>query len=151
MASLDAEAEDARAGKGASLTIERYGYAGQAALTLEHPRQAVEQFQRALARAHERDDAEAIGDFGFNLAVAQLHAGQPEAALITAREIEAELMRRSNNPGGATLAVLRLAEAIALYRTDQLAAADAVATQIETGSDAVSARAAFLRGLIADD
>src|SRR4051794_30845855 len=131
--------------------IERYGYAGQSALALEHPRQAVEQFQLALARARERDDAEAIGDFGFNLAVAQLHAGQPEAALITAREVEAELMRRSNNLGGAALAVLRLAEAIALYRIDQPTAADAVATQIETGSDAVSARATFLRGLIADD
>jgi hypothetical protein len=131
--------------------IERHGYAGQSALTLEHPRQAAEKIQRALARARERDDSEAIGDFGFNLAVAQLHAGQPEAALITAREVEAELMRRSNNPGGAALAVLRLAEAIALYRTDQLAAADAVAIQIETGSDAGSARATFLRGLIADD
>jgi len=131
--------------------IERHGYAGQSALTLEHPQQAVEQFQRALTRARERDDPEAIGDFGFNLAVAQLHAGQPEAALVTVREVEAELMRRSTNPGAAALAVLRLAEAIALYRTDQLAAADAVATRLETNSDAASARATFLRGLIADD
>ena len=102
--------------------IERHAYAGQSALTVERPRQAVEEFHRALARARERDDPEAIGDLGFNLAVAQLHAGEPAAALV-----------------------------IALYRTGQPAVADAVAARIEAGSDAISARAAFLRGLIADD
>ena len=111
----------------------------------------MEQFRQALARARERDDAGAIGDLGFNLAVAQLRAGQPAAALVTARDVEAELMRRSANPGGADIAGLHLAQAIALYRTGQPLAADAIATKIEGGSDAVSARAAFLRGLIADD
>ncbi len=131
--------------------IERHAYAGQSALTVERPRQAVEEFHRALARARERDDPEAIGDLGFNLAVAQLHAGEPAAALVTAREVEAELMRRADNRHGAGLAGLQLVAAIALYRTGQPVVADAVAARIEAGSDAISARAAFLRGLIADE
>jgi hypothetical protein len=80
-----------------------------------------------------------------------LHAGEPAAALVTAREVEAELMRRADNRHGAGLAGLQLVAAIALYRTGQPAVADAVAARIEAGSDAISARAAFLRGLIADD
>jgi tetratricopeptide (TPR) repeat protein len=128
--------------------MEQHADAGRAALALERPEQAIAQYQNALARAHERDDAAAIGDFGFNLAVAQLHAGEPDAALTTARETEAHLARR----GVAPIAALQLAEAIALYRLERPAQADALAGQVETASDRdIAARAAFLRGLVADD
>jgi tetratricopeptide (TPR) repeat protein len=128
--------------------LERHVRAGQSALALEHPDQAVDQFRQGLARAHERDDAAAIGDLGFDLAVAQLQSSQPAAALITARETQEELTRRGTVP----IVALKLVEAIALYRIGQTTAADAAATQVEVGGEAeTSARASFLRGLIADD
>jgi tetratricopeptide (TPR) repeat protein len=128
--------------------MERYADAGRAALALERPEQAIAQYRDALARAHERDDAAAIGDLGFNLTVAQLLAGQPDAALKTVRESEAELARR----GVAPVAALQLVEAVALYRSGQPAQADALAARVEAASDRDAAvRAAFLRGLVADD
>jgi hypothetical protein len=128
--------------------LERHANAGQLALALEQPEQAVTQFRDALARARERDDAAAIADLGFNLAAAQLQANQPEAALHTANEVEAELARR----GLAPVPALQLAEAIALYRTSRSAAADKLAAQVENAADReAAARAAFLRGLIADE
>jgi hypothetical protein len=128
--------------------MERYTDAGRAALALERPEQSITQYSAALARAYQRDDTAAIGDLGFDLAVAELRAGQPDHALRTAREIEAELVRRSTAP----VAALRLIEAVALYRSGQSTQADALAAQVESASDHdAAARAAFLRGLIADD
>ena len=128
--------------------MERHADAGQTALALERPRQAVAQFRDALARAQERDDAAAIADLGFALAVAELQANEPDAALKTASETEAELTRR----GIAPIATLQLAEAIALYRTGRSAQADKLAAQVENATDReAAARAAFLRGLIADE
>lgn len=128
--------------------MERHADAGQAALALERPQQAVAQFRDALARAQERDDAAAIADFGFDLAVAELQANQPDAALKTANETAAELTRR----GIAPVPALQLAEAVALYRTGQPARADVLAAQVEAATDPeAAARASFLRGLIADD
>lgn len=128
--------------------MERHSEAGQLALSLERPQQAVAQYQAALARARERDDAGAIADFGFDLAVAELQANQPDAALQSASETEAELIRR-----GSTLPpALQLAQAIALYRSGEPQAADRLAAQVETAGDRdTAARAAFLRGLIADN
>jgi hypothetical protein len=128
--------------------MERHADAGQTALALERPQQAVAQFRDALARARERDDAAAIADLGFDLAVAELQANEPDAARKTASETEAELTRR----GIAPVATLQLAEAIALYRTGQPVPADKLAAQVENAADReAAARAAFLRGLIADD
>jgi hypothetical protein len=128
--------------------MERHADAGQTALALERPQQAVAQFRDALARARERDDAAAIADLGFNLAVAELQANEPDAALKTASETEAELTRR----GIAPVATLQLAEAIALYRTGRPIPADKLADQVENATDRdAAARAAFLRGLIADE
>src|SRR5205814_5108776 len=64
------------------------------------------------------------------------------------RETSAELRRRQ-----ATVpSVLQLAGAIALYRLGRLPEADAAATAIEADSDRdIAMRAAFLRGMIADD
>jgi hypothetical protein len=128
--------------------MERYADAGHAALSLERPEQAVAQYRDALARARERDDTAAIGDFGFDLAVAELRAGRPQAAVATARGTEAELTRR----GVAPVAALQLIEAVALYRAGQPVQADALAAWVEAASDRdAAARAAFLRGLVADD
>jgi tetratricopeptide (TPR) repeat protein len=130
--------------------LELHVEAGQLAIAGEHPDQAVDQFRQGLARAYVRDDAAAITDLGFDLAVAQLQTSQPAAALATVRETQAELVRR----GTAPIVELKLVEAIALYRIGQLTTADTAAAQVEAGSEAepsVRASSSFLRGLIADD
>src|SRR5204862_327001 len=66
----------------------------------------------AADRDQERDDAQAIGDVGYNLAVAQLRAGTTQEAARTARETRAELERRRVSPP----ADLLLAQAAIAYR-----------------------------------
>jgi hypothetical protein len=128
--------------------MERHASGGQEALAFEHPEQAVTEYRMALHRAQQRDDIQAITDFGFNLAVAELRVNEPAAALKTARDTEAELSRR----GAAPVAALRLAQAVALYRLERPQEADRLAALAETMPDReATARAAFLRGLIADD
>jgi hypothetical protein len=120
--------------------------AGQA-LSLERPNEAIAQYKLALERARARDDAAAIGDYGYDMAVAQLAANEPNAALATVRMTRSELARR----GATSFAVLDLAEATACYRIDDKATSDRLASQVEAGADPVAAlRASFLRGLIAD-
>jgi len=129
-------------------TLQRETHAGRVAFELERDEEAVARFRAALARAQERDDLDAIGDNGFNLAVAELHANDPDRALADARATRMELERRGEKPFPA----LRLAEATALYRTGAAAEADRVAEVIQHSEDAeAAARATFLRGLIADD
>ena len=129
-------------------TLIRHERAGQLAYSLEHPAEAVAQYQSALRQAEARDDLDAIGDLSFNLVVAQLRANQPAAALVTAKRARAELLRR----GGASFPALDLAEATALYRTGASAEADALAATIQDSADQGTAfSASFLRGLIADD
>jgi hypothetical protein len=126
--------------------LTRLGHAGSIAFNLEEPAQAVTQYQAALQRARTRDDAAAIADAGFNLATAQLHAGRPQDALDTAQELQAELARR-----GTTDPAFDLIAATALFRLNDLAAADKTAAALTGGGDPALANAAwFLRGLIAD-
>lgn len=128
-------------------TLKRETNAGDLAFALERPEEAIARYQAALTRAQARDDITAIGDLGYDLAVAQLRADAPDRALTAARETRAEFERRKLAPFPALL----LAEATALYRLDRLPEADATAAQAQAGGDpATSARAAFLRGLIAD-
>jgi hypothetical protein len=56
-------------------TLARFDHAGDIALNLEQPDQAVAQYRSALTRARVRDDAGAIADAGFNLAAAEIRAG----------------------------------------------------------------------------
>jgi hypothetical protein len=127
--------------------LERQTSAARAALALEQPEQAVKQYRDALDRARSRDDAAAIGDLAFNLAVAQLRARQPDAALQTTRDVAAEFRRRGMPP----LDPLELAEAIALYRLGRSAEAESAAARVEARAETeTAARAAFLRGLMAD-
>lgn len=128
--------------------MQRDAHAADLALSLERPNEAIAQYKLALVRARARDDAVAIGDYGYDLAVAQLAANEPGAALATVRMTRAELARR----GTASFAALDLAEATACYRIGDKATADRLASAVAVGSDPVAAlRADFLRGLIADE
>jgi hypothetical protein len=128
--------------------LARNAAAGQNALRLDRPEEAVAQFQAALKQAEARDDLAAMVEISFNLAVSQLRANRPQDALLTARRAQEELARRAGPPSPA----LQLVEATALYRTGNSDQADALAAGIETGADGESAAgASFLRGLIADD
>jgi hypothetical protein len=129
-------------------TLQREVDAGRLAYELERNEEAAAQYRAALTRAQERDDPEAIGDTGYNLAVAELGANEPARALADARATRAELERRGAKPFPALL----LVEATALYRTGAAAEADREAQLVQRGEDADAAeQATFLRGLIADD
>jgi hypothetical protein len=118
------------------------------AYSLNRPEQAIAQYKLAVERARARDDADAIGDYGYNLVVAQLAANQPQRALASAQMTQAELARR----GAASFPALDLAKATALYRLGDKQASDRLAEQVQDGSDeSAAARASFLRGLIADE
>jgi hypothetical protein len=124
------------------------GRAGELALTLNRPQEATQQYRNALQRAEMRDDLPAISDYSYNLAVAELAANDPAAALKTLRGLRAELARRGE-PGFAALDLL---EATALYRTGARAQAATLSQAIErTGVQPEAGQAAFLLGLIADD
>jgi hypothetical protein len=126
-------------------TLARFDHAGDIAFNLEQPDQAVTQYRSALARARTRDDAGAIADAGFNLATAELRAGRPSEAMRTAQELRAELGRR-----GVVDADFELISATALFRLNDLAAADKVLAELTGGKPALANAAWFLRGLIAD-
>jgi hypothetical protein len=128
--------------------LQRETHAGQLAFELERNEEAAAQYRTALNRAQARDDPGAIGDIGYDLAVAELRADAPDKALADARATRIELERRGAKPFPALL----LAEATALYRTGAAAEADRAAQRIQQSEDADAvARATFLRGLIADD
>jgi len=136
------------AGPPVDKTLERDTAAGHLAFDLEHPEEAAAKYRTALERAKARDDTEQIGTLGYNLAVAELRANAPDRALVAAQSTRMELQRRGAEPFPALL----LVEATALYRTGAVKEADAVAARAEAGTDAdASARASFLRGLIADE
>jgi hypothetical protein len=127
-------------------TLARSTHAGQIAFGLEQPDQAATQYRSALERARTRDDAAAIADAGFNLATAQMRAGQPSDALKTARELQAELARR-----GITDSGFDLIAATAQFQLNDLRSADRVAAGLTgSGKPELANPAWFLRGLIAD-
>jgi len=119
-------------------------------LSMDLPSVAVRQYKVALSRAYERDDAGAIGDVAYNLALAQMKAGDSKGAIATAREARAELVRRR----AAVPPELILVQSAASYRTGDLGAAAGAAQEvIDSGAkdpDAVR-RAWFIRGLVAAD
>jgi hypothetical protein len=128
--------------------LQRETHAGELAFELERNKEAAAQYRLALNRAQARDDPDAIGDTGYDLAVAELRANAPDKALADARATRSELERRGAKPFPALL----LVEATALYRTAAAAEADRVAQRVQQSEDADAvARATFLRGLIADD
>jgi hypothetical protein len=127
-------------------TLARLVHAGDIAYDLERPQEAVAQYRAALARAQTSDDATAIADAGFNLAVAELRAGHPQAAIVVAQGVQHELARRGRSDPGFDLIT-----ATALFRIGNLAEADRLAAGLTVGGDRHLADSAwFLRGLIAD-
>jgi hypothetical protein len=78
--------------------LQRQTHAGQLAFELERNEEAAAQYRTALSRAQARDDPDAIGDTGYNLAVAELRANAPDKALADARATRIELERRDSKP-----------------------------------------------------
>ncbi|MGZ3340491.1 MAG: tetratricopeptide repeat protein, partial [Reyranella sp.] len=122
--------------------------AGTQALSVDMPSLAVREYKVALTRAYERDDAGAIADVAYNLALAQMKSGDSKTALATLRDTRAELDRRRV----PVPAELYLVEAAAAYRIGDYAGAATAAQQAldrpVKDPDTVP-RAWFIRGLVA--
>jgi tetratricopeptide (TPR) repeat protein len=114
-------------------------------------RQAVVLYERVLARAYARDDAGAIGDVGYESALALLRDGEPRQAAERARQIRLELERR----GADVFAELFLVEAVARYEAGEAeparVAAEAAIARARPDDPATRARANFILGLLAAD
>jgi tetratricopeptide (TPR) repeat protein len=130
--------------------LDQANRAGTQALSVDMPSLAVRQYKVALARAYERDDAGAIADVSYNLALAQMRAGDAKAALATLRDARAGLDRRHVQ----IPAELFLVQAAAAYRNGDLSGAASAAQEAldrqSKDPDTVS-RAWFIRGLVAAD
>ena len=130
--------------------LDQANRAGTQALSVDMPSLAVREYKVALARAYERDDAGAIADVAYNLALAQMKAGDAKAALATVHDARGELDRRRVE----IPAELFLVQAAAAYRTGDLPGA-AAAAQDALGRPAkdpdTAPRAWFIRGLVAAD
>lgn len=130
--------------------LDQANRAGTQALTMDMPSLAVREYKTALARAYERDDADAIADVSYNLALAQMKAGDAKGALATLGTARADLDRRR----AAVPAELFLVQAAAAYRSGDRAGAETAAREAlsrpakdpDTGP-----RAWFIRGLVAAD
>ena len=113
--------------------------------------QAATLYGRVLERAYARDDLDAIGDVGYELAVVRLRQLDAGAAVEQARTTREELRRRGEEP----FAELYLIEAVALYEMaepeDAEAMADRAVALAPAPADAVARRAWFLKGRIAAD
>jgi hypothetical protein len=138
----------ADAGPPPDVRLDQANRAGTQALSMDMPSLAVRQYKVALSRAYERDDAGAIADVSYNLALAQMKAGDPKAALVTVREARADLERRR----AQVPSELFLVQAAAAYRTGDLSGASAAAQEAldRPAKDPDTApRAWFIRGLVA--
>jgi tetratricopeptide (TPR) repeat protein len=128
--------------------LDQANRAGTQALSVDMPSLAVREYKVALTRAYERDDAGAIADVAYNLALAQMKSGDSKAALATLRDTRAELDRRHVE----IPAVLFLVEAAASYRIGDYGGAATAAQQAldrpAKDPDTVP-RAWFIRGLVA--
>ena len=127
--------------------LDQANRAGTQALSMDMPATAVKQYRLALNRAYERDDAAAIADVAYNLALAQMRAGDSKEALRTVREARAELDRRR----APVPAELILVQAAAAYRSGDSAGAYTATQQVldRTPKDPDTIpRAWFIRGLV---
>jgi hypothetical protein len=130
--------------------LEQANQAGTRALALNQTTEAIKQYRAALSLAYQRDDAAAIGDVGYNLAVAQLRAGAPGDAARTVREIRAELDRR-RQPSPAELLLVQAAAAYRLGAADEaMAAAQEVLARTPLQPETAT-RAWYLRGAVSAD
>jgi hypothetical protein len=140
--------KSAEEGPPRDVKLEQANSAGTQALSMELPSVAVRQYKLALKRAYERDDAEAIGDTAYNLALAQMQTGDSKAALATVRETRAELERR-HAPAPSELI---LVQAAATYRLGDAVGADQAAQEVldrPVGNPEAAARAWYIKGIVA--
>ncbi|WP_428374502.1 hypothetical protein [Lichenicoccus sp.] len=128
--------------------MQQAAHSGQQSLAFGRPQQAVQQYRRAFDLALARSDADAVGDIGYDLATAQLAAGDPAAALATIQRTRVELAARS----APDFAELDLAQAASLHRLGDEVLADgwAARAQATAPDQATIARASYVRGVIAD-
>jgi len=130
--------------------LEQANRAGTRALAMNQTKEAIKQYRAALALAYERDDAAAIGDVGYNLAVAQLRAGATTEAARTVREVRAELERRRQAPPPE----LMLVQAAAAYRQGAGDEAMALAQEVLARAPLppeTATRAWYIRGAVSAD
>jgi hypothetical protein len=128
--------------------LRRAAESARDALNQDQPAVAERLYARALARARERDDVDAIDAMAFGQATAALAHGDAAAALAVAQDVRAGLMRRGRNASAGLL----LAEATALFRLGRVLPAEELARIVSArGAEHAEAalRARFLLGLIA--
>ena len=128
--------------------LEQAASSGRQSLAYGRTRQAASQYQQAFTLALARNDAQAIGDCGYDLAVAQLAGNDAAASVATILRTRAALAARAA-PG---FAELDLVQAAALHRLRRDGEAEPLAMRARgTASDpATAARASYVLGLIAD-
>lgn len=121
---------------------------GRQSLEYSRLKQSAEQYQQAYTLALARNDVQAIGDSGYNLAVVQLADDNASAALRTALRTRAALLARAT----PSFAELDLVQSAALHRLGRDAEADTLAAraQFTASSPVTRARASYMRGLVAD-
>lgn len=129
-------------------TLARASDLGRQSLEFGRLKQAAGEYQQAYSLALARDDVQAIGDSGYNLAVVQLADNNPAGALRTTLHTRAALTARAT----PAFAGLDLVQSAALHRLGRDPEADMLAAraQATAGSPDIRARASYVRGLIAD-
>ena len=121
---------------------------GRQSLEYDRLKQSATQYQHAYTLALARNDVQAIGDSGYNLAVVQLADNDAGSALRTTLRTRGALAVR----GAPEFAELDLVQAAALHRLGREAEADVLAAraQASAASPATRDRASYLRGVVAD-
>lgn len=133
---------------------------GRQSLEYSRLKQSTAQYQQAYTLALARNDVQAIGDSGYNLAVVQLADNDAAAALRTALRTRAALAARGapgvqgapGAQGAPEFAELDLVQSAALHRLGREAEADVLAAraQASAGNPATRLRASYMRGVVAD-
>lgn len=109
---------------------------------------AMSQYRRAANLALLRDDGSAVAESGYNLAVAQLAADQPQMALQTIQAARQAASVRGTTHSSA----FDLVQAAALYRTKESVQAITFARHAAEDADPeVKGRAALIMALAAED
>ncbi|MFS3136702.1 hypothetical protein ACLRDC_15240 [Gluconacetobacter sacchari] len=137
-----------KAGPAGDAVLDQAMDAGHQAAGLDRLTVAEGQYRQAGTRALARDDAGAIGDAGYNLAVVQLAQDRPGAALSTIAATRAAMAVRGRTGRDAGL---DLAQAAALHRLSRDGEAAPLAAGAMASADpAIAEQASLLTGLIAD-
>ncbi|MFZ0134230.1 MAG: hypothetical protein WAK95_16945 [Desulfobacterales bacterium] len=129
--------------------FDRYSRMARAAFDTGQIPQAIEGYNKALARAYVTDDIDGIVDTGYNLAVSHLQLGDYAAALENVEKVRGELLAA----GRDLPADLLFVQAAALYQTGDPERAWQISEDILAmpPTPGTPARTHFLRGLLAAD